>query len=308
MALRVVASLFVVTCSTAPFFAQADHECDDSSKTAYCEANVEAWYAKHTELMEELAMVEASMQFCNSTKITTPTPKASTSMGSILFESPSSYTGQKGALIMMETESGLTLKGSFAGLEPSSVSHWHLFTGDCETPGPFVSHFDVPVDSTGFAELDLDIAGLTIDDPTTPIQAVEILEDTGRLACGGVYEAVGVEITGQAKGVLIALAHCPPCHIHLNGALGGLEANATGMVKIHQGYDCQEKGGSYTFASAFDPWANTTFVSDDVGNAQVSVGKEVFTVSGQYPVQGRAVATYDMNYVETGCGVLSTMA
>lgn len=268
---------------------------------------MDAWYAKHTNLMEEIAMVEASMNFCNNTDMSPPAKKA-VSMGSILFESPSSYAGQIGSLIMMETDSGLSIKGSFAGLEPSSNSHWHLFSGDCETSGPFAAHFDVPVDSTGYADLDLDIPGLTIDDSSAPIQAVEVLSDAGRLACGGVYESVAVEMTGQAKGVLIALAHCPPCHIHLNGALGGLQPNATGMIKIHQGYDCQEKGDSYKFTSQFDPWADTTFVADDDGHAQISVGKEVFTVSGQYPIQGRAVATYDMDYVETGCGVLSTMA
>lgn len=303
MALRFVASFVAVLCTIAPVFAEEETTCD-SAKTAYCEANYDAWSTKHGSLMEEIAMVEASMQFCNSTVAMKTKP----SMGSILFETPSSYSGQKGALIMMETESGLTLKGSFAGLEPSSNTHWHLMSGDCETSGPFAAHFDVSVDSTGYADLDLDLPGLTMDDPAIPIQAVEILSDEGRVACGGVYESVAVEMTGQAKGVLIALAHCPPCHIHLNGALGGLASNSTGMIKIHQGYDCEDKGESYKFTSAFDPWTDTSFMTDDGGNTQISIGKEVFTVSGQYPIQGRAVATYDMNYVETGCGVLSTMA
>jgi len=288
---------------------QQEPLCDDV-KSSFCEMSMPKWQTKLTELYEEVEFVEASVAFCGVNTTFPPTSMTTSSMGSILFEDPSTYFGQKGALFMEETPTGVALKGSFAGLEPNADTHWHVFTGDCDVNGPIVAHFDVAVDTKGFADVDLELAGATLNDPALPIGGVDISGDAGRIACGSASEAVGVELESDTvNGVLIAISHCPPCHIHVNGALGGLEANSSGLLKIHTGSDCGDNvGDTFKYTSAYDPWDNVTFVADSYGHAQVSIGTEVFTVNGQYPIQGRTIVTYNsVGAAQSACGVLSTL-
>mmetsp|Transcript_7270 Transcript_7270/g.18942 ORF Transcript_7270/g.18942 Transcript_7270/m.18942 type:complete len:259 (+) Transcript_7270:59-835(+) len=226
------------------------------------------------------------------------------SLGSILFENASTYEGQVGSLMMTETDDGLHLLGSFVG-NKSTEAHWHIFSGSCDAIEDYWTHFDTSFDENGFMDVNLTLDGISLHDPDMPLEGVEMIYGGEQVACGGVYDVIGVDMTvGDVKGVLISIAHCDPCHIHLNGALGKLEPGATGMIKIHEGESCDDAGDSYSYTSLFDPWANVTFVADDDGNAQIDAGMEVFTNAGQYPIQGKAVATWDGDD-RTGCGVLT---
>ena len=80
--------------------------------------------------------------------------------------------------------------------------------------------------------------------------------------------------------------------ITMMGTLTGLEASVTGGYHIHSGTTCasaDDVGGHYFEGMADDPWT-TNYDSDASGDASVSLALDSFTISGAYPVAGRAVA------------------
>lgn len=226
--------------------------------------------------------------------------------GSLVFMDPSTWSDQLGAMIATQTASGVTLSGAFAGLEPSTSTHWHAFAGDCENMGQIFAHFDIEVDDAGFATIEgYEIEGVHLQD----IEALEVSNDSGRYGCGPFWDAVGTMLDPydgfEAEGAVAVIDHCDPCHIHLNGAVGGLDSGSHGLIKIHEGSSCSDLGDTYKFTYAYDPWANETWVADEHGSTQINVFGDVFTADKQYPVQGRAVVVYSDDSVPMACGVLN---
>lgn len=103
-------------------------------------------------------------------------------------------------------------------------------------------------------------------------------------------------VCGCGCGCSLTHTHMPSTHVHP-------------YQQVHTGVTCEsasEVYGHYYDSSAWssDPWT-TTYTSDASGAATIdNLVMDGFSVSGTYPVAGRAFVVHASDGTRVGCGVL----
>ncbi|KAH8050002.1 hypothetical protein JL720_15471 [Aureococcus anophagefferens] len=228
-----------------------------------------------------------------------------------------------GVVVVSETDGGIEMTGTLTGLEASVTGGYHIHSGTtCASADDVGGHYfegmaDDPwttnyeSDSVGVSQTSLSLDDFTLDGayPVAGRAVVIHAADGTRIGCGVLEDAVYASIGPYPGYAMMQSATLGPypgydgdlavagsvmvmqtdAGIELTGTLGGLEASATGGFHIHSGTTC---------ASADDAGATTgghgrRSVDDELrqrrrGRVRV-LALDNFTISGAYPVAGRAV-------------------
>ena len=236
-----------------------------------------------------------------------------------------------GVVVVSETDGGIEMTGTLTGLEASVTGGYHIHSGTtCASADDVGGHYlgghysadDDPwttnyeSDSVGVSQTTLVLDDFTLDGayPVAGRAVVIHAADGTRIGCGVLEDAVYASISPYPGYTMMQSATLGPypgydgdlavagsvmvmqtdAGIELTGTLGGLEASATGGFHIHSGTTCasaDDVGGHYYEGMDADPWT-TNYDSDASGDASVSLALDSFTISGAYPVAGRAVVVH----------------
>lgn len=251
-----------------------------------------------------------------------------------------SYTGPtyfiNGTLLIEQTYKNLTITGTLVGLEASTSGGAHVHSGwSCDDADAVQGHYFQEgttdpwdtlwySDSNGAASLALSIPGYSLNKAADALLSsyrtfVIHLSGGTRAACG-VIGSPGTAVASlssypgysgelAANGTVVVADDDQGIVVY--GTLIGLEPNVEGGVHIHTGFSCEsadDVGGHYYDSSAWssDPWLDTTYCSDQDGNAQIKFSVEGFSLSGMYPVAGRAFVVHSSSGTRIGCGLLQS--
>ncbi|KAH8054480.1 hypothetical protein JL722_8828 [Aureococcus anophagefferens] len=249
-----------------------------------------------------------------------------------------------GVVVVSETDGGIEMTGTLTGLEASVTGGYHIHSGTtCASADDVGGHYfegmaDDPwttnyeSDSVGVSQTSLSLDDFTLDGayPVAGRAVVIHAADGTRIGCGVLEDAVYASIGPYPGYAMMQSATLGPypgydgdlavagsvmvmqtdAGIELTGTLGGLEASATGGFHIHSGTTCasaDDVGGHYFEGMADDPWT-TNYDSDASGDASVSLALDNFTISGAYPVAGRAVVVHAEDGTRIACGLLDVIS
>ena len=249
-----------------------------------------------------------------------------------------------GVVVVSETDGGIEMTGTLTGLEASVTGGYHIHSGTtCASADDVGGHYfegmaDDPwttnyeSDSVGVSQTTLVLDDFTLDGayPVAGRAVVIHAADGTRIGCGVLEDAVYASIGPYPGYAMMQSATLGPypgydgdlavagsvmvmqtdAGIELTGTLSGLEASATGGFHIHSGTTCasaDDVGGHYYEGMDADPWT-TNYDSDASGDASVSLALDSFTISGAYPVAGRAVVVHAEDGTRIACGLLADIS
>ena len=251
-----------------------------------------------------------------------------------------------GTITITETDAGISILGTVAGLEASTSGGIHVHEGvSCAEVSEVGAHFypGLAVDpwldtmwasnANGAASVSFPMAHFAVgngdDEQNVANRAVVVHDSSGaRVACGVLASTPGevLQVAGypgyagayaDMTGTLVVSNLAQGDGVSFVGTLANLEASTSGGLHVHQGLtvdDADGVGGHYYDPSyyAVDPWCSSgcasVWTSDASGASNIAFQMMNFTVGAAQAVDLHAMVIHLSNGTRAGAGLISTTA